>query len=238
MSDTPPSLLDAELVALLTARLAAEALSPADEAIAIRELVRETRAPAALIVRLWRELAGAQRHASGAPPVTLHSARTPVRTLDLARARFGAVGRYQRVEKAEAALAAAKAPGGLAVIALDPQDAWWLRMLAEPDLKVISALPDLAGAGPRSALAVARAETGPTGGDETYFVTDAPGPARTVINAIQNAGFVADLIQETHGLKLLALAGYVQAEDPRLDAAPGRLKGVIGASPLPFDLQT
>jgi hypothetical protein len=35
---------------------------------------------------------------------------------------------------------------------------------------------------------------------------------------------------------LFALAGYVQPGDERLTRAPGRLHGVIGAAPLPFDL--
>ena len=238
MPEPASPLLDRALLDQITERLCGEAMTPSDEAIAIRQLVRESGQPAALIVRLWRELSGAQRRRMGAPPIVIYASRQPLRTLDLARARFGAAADYARADTCEAVLAAARAPGAVAVLALDAQDPWWLRMLAEPRLSVISALPDLASAGPRSALAVASAATAPTGGDETYFVTDAPGPARRVIEAIQTAGFAADLVQETHGLKLLALAGYVQAHDPRLDSAPGRLKGVIGASPLPFDLMS
>jgi hypothetical protein len=33
-------------------------------------------------------------------------------------------------------------------------------------------------------------------------------------------------------LKLFVLTGYVQAEDIRLDGAPGGLTGVIGAAPV------
>ena len=34
------------------------------------------------------------------------------------------------------------------------------------------------------------------------------------------------------GLMLFVLTGYVQAEDIRLDGAPGGLTGVIGAAPV------
>ena len=59
--------------------------------------------------------------------------------------------------------------------------------------------------------------------------------AATVIAALGEAGLAAELILDVGGLKLLAIAGYVQAHDPRIDAAPGRLKGVIGAAPVPLD---
>jgi hypothetical protein len=46
----------------------------------------------------------------------------------------------------------------------------------------------------------------------------------------------ATLLVETGGLKLFMLAGYHQADDPRLARAPGRLSGVIGAAPAPLDV--
>jgi hypothetical protein len=51
-----------------------------------------------------------------------------------------------------------------------------------------------------------------------------------------DCGLVGDLLAEAGGLKLFALAGFIQPDDPRLVTAPGALKGVIGAAPLPFDL--
>jgi hypothetical protein len=46
----------------------------------------------------------------------------------------------------------------------------------------------------------------------------------------------ATLLVETGGLKLFVLAGFYQADDPRLTRAPGRLSGVIGAAPAPLDV--
>ena len=49
-------------------------------------------------------------------------------------------------------------------------------------------------------------------------------------------GVVGRLLAEAQGLRLFALAGFYQRDDERLSRAPGRLKGVIGVAPAPFDL--
>ena len=163
----PLALLDENLIATLAQRLSAVEADPADETIALRQLITDSEMSAVSVVRLWRELSGERRRKAGHPPVALHGGRFLSRTVELARARFGAAARLMNMEKPETALAAARPPGGVAVIALDPDAAWWLRLLAEPDLKVFAALPDLTCYGPRSAFAVAAVETGPTGADET-----------------------------------------------------------------------
>jgi hypothetical protein len=43
-------------------------------------------------------------------------------------------------------------------------------------------------------------------------------------------------VVRTGGLSLFALAGFYQRDDARLARAPGRLSGVIGAAPEPFDV--
>ena len=75
----------------------------------------------------------------------------------------------------------------------------------------------------------------PTGDDETYWVTDAPGPAAAVEEALGRDGAAARLLAEAGGLKLFGLSGFYMPGDERLARAPGRLTGVIGASPQPFD---
>jgi hypothetical protein len=83
---------------------------------------------------------------------------------------------------------------------------------------------------------VAAVPVDPSGGDLTLWVTDAPGSAAAVEARLGECGFVGDLMVDASGLKLFALAGFIQADDPRLADAPGRLKGVIGAASPPFDL--
>jgi hypothetical protein len=43
-------------------------------------------------------------------------------------------------------------------------------------------------------------------------------------------------LAESGGLKLFSLSGFFQVNDARLAEAPGKLTGVIGAAPTPFDL--
>jgi hypothetical protein len=156
--------------------------------------------------------------------------------VEVARLRFGVAPALRQVARPEDALAGARTLGGVAVCALAPDSAWWSRLLAEPKLKVFAALPCLAAWGPMAALAVAEVEVEPTGADNTFWVTDAPGPAGAVEDALSRDGVAATLLVETGGLKLFTLAGFYQADDPRLARAPGKLSGVIGAAPAPLDV--
>jgi hypothetical protein len=101
---------------------------------------------------------------------------------------------------------------------------------------VFAALPCLAAWGPTGALAVAEVEVEPTGGDETFWVTDAARPAASIEEALGRDGVAARLLAEAGGLKLFGLAGFYMDGDERLSRAPGSLTGVIGAAPAPFDV--
>ena len=213
-------------------------LRPGRETQLIRRLLDKPRdaAPASIVVRIWRELVGDSLSRQGPFHLSVFGGRDPIRAVDGARLRFGAAPPLRIVAKAEDALAAARTLGGVAVLSLASDTPWWGRLLAEPKLKVFAALPCLAAWGPTSALAVAEVEVEPTGDDRTFWVTDAPGSAMAIEEALGRDGVAADLIAEAGGLKLFALAGYYQPQDERLARAPGRLSGVIGAAPGPFDV--
>lgn len=246
--------LDAELLRLVDeraglARIVAQAkaasgdggrfgLRPAREAAILRRLVGSQRAAAspALIARIWRELIGDSLSVQGPFHLAVWGGRDAARTVEVARHRFGAAPPLRKVTRPEEAIAQARTPGGVAICALGPESAWWGRLLAEPQLKVFAALPCLSAWGPMSALAVAAVDVEPTGDDRTFWVTDAPGPAASVIDALSRDGVAADLVAESGGLKLFMLAGFYQPNDERLARAPGRLSGVIGAAPAPLDV--
>ena len=259
----PPSLdavraridaLDAELLRLVDERagLAGEVakakraageggqfgLRPAREAQLLRRLLAMPRqgAGAALTVRLWRELMADSLARQGPFHLSVWGGSDPPRTVELARARFGATPPLARAARPEEALAAAKTPGGVAVLSLGPDSAWWGRLLAEPRLAVFATLPCLAAWGPVSALAVAEAPIEPSGDDETLWVTDAEQSAAAIEDALSRDGAAARLLVQTSGLKLFLLAGFYQRDDARLARAPGRLSGVIGAAARSFDL--
>ena len=213
-------------------------LRPAREAAILRRLIeaeREAASPA-LVVRIWRELIGDSLSVQGPFHISVWGGKDPARAVELARHRFGAAPPLASVGKPEDALAAARAPGGVAVCALTPDSPWWGRLLAEPQVKVFAALPCLAAWGEMAALAMAAVDVEPTGADRTFWVTDAPGPAGAIEAALGRDGAAAELTAEAGGLKLFTLAGFYQRDDERLVRAPGRLSGVIGAAPAPLDV--
>jgi chorismate mutase len=213
-------------------------LRPAREAVLLRRLLAtpEREASAQLTVRLWREFISDSLVQQGPFHLSVWGGDHATRAVELARMRFGAAPSLTAVANAESALRQAKTPGGVAVMALASDQAWWGRMLAEPRLSVFASLPCLISLGPQAALAVAEVEIEPTGGDETYWVTDAVEPASRIVTVLAQDGVAARLIADAGGLKLFALAGFYQRDDARLARGPGRLTGVIGASPTPFDL--
>lgn len=232
----PPDLALAALLDGLEAEDRDAVFDPTSSALRLRALIAERRGLASgALVRLAREAEGLRLDRAGALRLALWGGDVSS-VGKLASERFGAAPRRVSVPKAEQALAAAKPPPlgpaqVAAVLALD--GAWWLRLLAEPSIRVFAALPETAHGVPL-ALAVAAVETGPTGDDRTLWATDAPGRAAAVEAILGDLGFAADLWAEAGGLKLFALAGYVQAHDERLARAPGRLSGVIGAAPVGF----
>jgi hypothetical protein len=189
-----------------------------------------------LIVRLWRELIADSLAKQGAFRLATWGGREPVRTAQLARLRFGSAPPMTMMAKPEEALKAARETGVVAILSLEPGSGWWGRLLAEPTLRAFAVVPCLKVWGAPAALAVGAVDVEPSGGDQTLWVTDAAGPAAAVEAGLGDCGLVGDLLAEAGGLKLFALAGFIQPDDPRLVTAPGALKGVIGAAPLPFDL--
>jgi chorismate mutase len=213
-------------------------LRPDRETAVLRKLLAQRRVAArpALVVRIWRELMTDSLSLQGPFHLSVWGGKDAGRTMELTRLRFGAAAGARQVARPEEALAAARTSGGVAVCALTPDNAWWGRLLAEPKLRVFTALPCLAAWGPMGALAVAEVPVEPTGDDRTFWVTDATQSPRAIEEALGRDGVAATALLEAGGLKLFVLAGFYQADDPRLARAPGRLSGVIGAAPAPLDV--
>lgn len=213
--------LDRAVANAVRARLAAGARpTPDAEAIALRQtLAGEPPAEAAVL----RAVLGRIDASAGAPLVVWGSA-----SQTLAADRYGLTART--AADPDQALAVVR-DGARALMDLTPSSAWWGRLLAEPGLRVVGALPDDRLGVPR-ALMIQQAQPGPTGDDRTFWTTDSAAPAATIVEALGAAGLAASPLIAAGGLKLFILAGYVQAEDERLVSAPGGLSGVIGAAPL------
>lgn len=213
--------LDRALAQAVRARLTAGARASVDaDAIALREALKGLSAPE---IAAARSILGRLDAATGAPLIVWGPASQV-----LAADRYGLSARL--AAKPEAALKAVR-DGARALMDLTPSNAWFGRLLAEPTLRVVAALPDHGGGAPR-ALLVQQTQPGPTGDDRTFWATDSALPHSRIVEALGAGGLAATPLIEAGGLKLFVLAGYVQAEDGRLHGAPGTLSGVIGAAPL------
>jgi chorismate mutase len=223
-------------------RAAGETLSlglrPAREAALIRGLLARSGRSAGpqLTVRLWREFISDSLVQQGPFHLTVWGGDEAARTVEVARLRFGAAPPLAVCASPAAALAGAREPGGVGVLALHSKTPWWVQLLAEPARSVFSSLPCLQSLGPQAALAVAEVAAEPTERDETYWVTDAAEPATHIELVLAREGVAARLIAEAEGVRLFGLAGFFERDHAKLARAPGALKGVIGASPTPFDL--
>lgn len=218
--------LDAERLALdralndaLGARMAAGPHSRADaRALALREALHGADALRARILRAVHgrmEVAGGRRIVASGPASNV-----------LAADRWGAA---TPVAEAETALGRVD-PSVYALIDVGDRP-WWGRLLARPDLRVVEALPDDRAGTPR-ALLIASEPSGPTGDDRTFWITDSSLPDTRIREDLSARGLPAILLRQAGGLKLYAIAGYVQPEDGRLTQAPGALAGVIGSAPV------
>lgn len=212
-------------------------LRPAREAQIVRKILanKNPAASNALVVRIWREIMADSLSQQGPFHLSVWGGKLESRAVELARLRFGAAPKLTVVGKPDEALVAARTAGGVGVLALTPDSSWWGRLLAEPTLRVFATLPCLTAWGPTAAVAVAQVEVGPTGADQTLWVTDAADVRKTVETLSRDGVAAAPLVQHG-GLTLYGLAGYYQHDDARLARAPGQLHGVIGAAPEPFDL--
>ncbi len=212
--------LDRALAEAVRLRLAAGPRpTPDADAIALRELLTGLPPAEAAAVRA---VLGRIDAATGAPMVVWGGAGQA-----LAADRFGLTART--VAEPEKALACAR-DGFRALMDLTPKLAWWGRLLAEPGLRIVAALPDDRHGLPRAVM-VQQARPGPTGDDRTFWATDSTAPDARIVETLGAAGLAASPLIAAGGLKLFMLAGYVQAEDGRLASAPGSLSGVIGAAP-------
>ncbi|WP_339931105.1 hypothetical protein [uncultured Brevundimonas sp.] len=221
--------LDRALLAALRARIKAGARGSVDaEILALRAQLDKAEAAE---IPLLRALLGRVDAATGAlVTVWGPAART------LAVDRYGLT--VQVAADADAALAAVQEggrkrghEGGRALIDLGGSKPWWGQLLARPGLRVTGALPDDRHRHPL-ALMIETRPSGPTGEDRTFWVSDSPLPDSRIVAALEAAGLVASPLITSGGLKLFMLAGYVQADDPRLTGAPGSLTGIIGAAPV------
>lgn len=151
------------------------AIRPAREAAILRRLMAraEDRFPAAVLVRMWRELLAAQTRLQAPLSITVCAPRSGFSTWDLARDHFGSLTPMTRVDgTSQAVRTVANGEATVAVLPLpSDDDSWWRALLSDrPDrLRAFMRLPFVAASDGEGrdahALAVGRAEIEPSGDD-------------------------------------------------------------------------
>lgn len=133
-------------------------LRPDREAAVLGRLTALARpANRAAVADLWREVVGAGLARQTPLTVRIWAGANAARTADAARRRFGASATCLAATGAEAALGFADSGQGVAVLAIDPDEPWWVDLPRRwPDLWVFDALAGPRGADQLCALAVGR----------------------------------------------------------------------------------
>ncbi len=249
----------AELSAAVRAAKGGEgpALRPGREAAILRRLVQRHRGalPAAMIVRLWREILAASVRLQGPFAVAVDAGAAGRRGAELALEHFGALTPVQAQGSTALvlnALAEGRAKVGLVPLPEDaPDEPWWRGFGVGPgaDLRIVGRLPvAVAPRGP-AALLVARQAFDPSGEDRGYLVVDTESELsharlKSVLAAAGLAplGFPAAI--DDHGagsVQLVELAAWIEESDPRLAEAAKALNAgarvrAIGGYAVPLEL--
>ncbi|MBX3476101.1 MAG: chorismate mutase [Brevundimonas sp.] len=124
-----------------------------EQAVMARMLDRCDPDNAPAVGHLWREIVGWGLARQGVQKVQVWAPVDPARAFDGARRRFGAAAEIRIAHAPEAALAFAASEGGVAVLAVNSGDPWWIGLRREWDSLTVF---DGFGGETPTALAVAK----------------------------------------------------------------------------------
>ncbi len=214
---------------------------PAREATMLRRLLARHNSvlPEAAIVRIWRELVGAVSLLQSGLKVTVSDPQGDGAYWDMARNYFGSVIPMQRVSSELVAFSAVREDDSSFAVLPWPEDTetnpWW-GFLAHQDteqpIKIVCALPYGSTEGePYSSLSmrglvISKIDFKDSSLDHSFILAElVPSISRGgLFDALQKVGFEPLSIHTKSGtetgaksLHLIELAGYVEAEDQKLN---------------------
>ena len=225
------------------------ALRPAREAQILRRLAERAngRFPAAVLVRMWRELIAAQTRLQAPLSVAVFAPKErALQVWDLARDHFGSATAMIAVDRPLQALRAlADGSATVAVLPLPNDDnSWWVSLMSDHELqlRVFARLPFVSSDGEEvRALALGQPEIEPSGDDLTPLAIEAEqglsrgGLRELLATAKLNPGWAATWRPDppAPAVHLVEVDSFVAAADPRLGALQQAARGeVLRAIPL------
>ena len=209
------------------------------EATLLRHLIAKASATVnpATVIRIWRELIGQslrrQYAGLGGLKIAISGHDTETARLEaLATARFGTQARTVIYRDITAVITMARQSDHVGVISLGRgQGAWWARLLAEPKVRVFAALPQGFEFEAITALAMGTVAAEPSGNDTSLVVVESPLSDGEVVARWSQSGLASEIIASEQGLRLIAISGFVQEDDPRIREHFSGLSGLIGHCP-------
>jgi chorismate mutase / prephenate dehydratase len=225
------------------------ALRPAREAQILRRLAERAngRFPAAVLVRMWRELIAAQTRLQAPLSVAVFAPKErALQVWDLARDHFGSATAMIAADRPLQALRAlADGSATVAVLPLpNDDDSWWVSLMSDHELqvRVFARLPFVSSDGEEvRALALGQPEIEPSGDDLTPLAIEAEqglsrgGLRELLATAKLNPGWAATWRPDppAPAVHLVEVDSFVAAADPRLVALQQAARGeVLRATPL------
>jgi chorismate mutase/prephenate dehydratase len=225
------------------------ALRPAREAQILRRLAERAngRFPAAVLVRMWRELIAAQTRLQAPLSVAVFAPKErALQVWDLARDHFGSATAMIAVDRPLQALRAlADGSATVAVLPLpNDDDSWWVSLMSDHELqwRVFARLPFVSSEGEEvRALALGHPEIEPSGDDLTPLAIEAEqglsrgGLRELLATAKLNPGWAATWRPDppAPAVHLVEVGSFVGAGDPRLGALQQAARGeVLRAIPV------
>lgn len=234
-------------------------LRPGREAAILRRLVGRHKGPlpAAVVVRIWREMISALVRLQGPFGVAVYVPDQWPGYWDVARDHFGSHTPMTAHDSAGQTLSLVI--DGVATVAVlpvpqqDDRDPWWRFLVRRDGPRIIARLPFGDGGACRGpaveALAVGRVAVEETGRDRSLLVLETSGEISrsALLTSLKAVGFEVALVQVWHDpadagtwLHLVELEGFVRPDDPRLARFAKRRAEVlrqiwpIGAYAIPF----
>lgn len=227
------------------------AIRPAREARILRRLLARHTGdlPPRVIVRIWRQIIAASLQAQTAYHLHVFNGDPQRAYFDLAHAYFGALTPARGHARASQVVhACAEEPNSLGLVPPPNQDEervpWWLHLVPAGQMgpRVIAKLPFLLDGDeqPVSAFAIGTVEFESSGDDTTLvrLETDSGLSRGRLSQMLKDAGFEAAIVAAgpavesgTHSMVLLAVEGFVAADDPRL-ARLGAGSGIVRVDPV------
>ena len=241
----------------------ASAVSPGREASLLRRIAARHKGPLdiASALSIWRQIIAVKLFLQTPFTLAIVDGKDVTGTLDLARGHFGVTPPLEAFETVSQVLdSCARAPNMIGLLPVPGPGieggAWW-RQLPPPSAaspRVVARLPFFPGAGGlgegQGAYVVASVPPEPSGDDTTLMVMEeqADVSRARLLSMLDQAGLPSTVLDVNEGKKpapdvfLLAVKGFVTADDPRLATFATAAAGfvgyvkIIGAYPNPISV--